>query len=199
VVVGVRGSYLGGVLTIDDVRAAAANLEGVAHRTPVMTSRTLDRAVGARVRLKCESFERGGAFKFGGAYNFVCSLSPEERERGVCAVSSGNHAQAVAIAGRELNIHAAILMPEDAPLVKLEAPAGYGAEVVTYDRCQTPAVVAGAGFARERAMTFVPPTTRLSRPARARAHAERREIKRQPPMRSGSALPAAIRLRTPAR
>jgi threo-3-hydroxy-L-aspartate ammonia-lyase len=144
------------VLTVEDVRAAAARLEGVARRTPVMTSRTLDEAVGARVCLKCESFQRGGAFKFRGAYNFLSSLAPAERERGVCAVSSGNHAQAVAIAARELGLDAAILMPEDAPPVKLEATAGYGAEVVTYDRYTTPPVVAGARFAEERSMTFVP-------------------------------------------
>jgi threo-3-hydroxy-L-aspartate ammonia-lyase len=144
------------MLTIGDVRAAAERLDGVAHRTPAMTSRTLDRAVGARVHLKCESFQRGGAFKFRGAYNFLCSLPPEERERGVCAVSSGNHAQAVAIAARELGTSAAILMPEDAPPVKLEATAGYGAEVVTYNRYETPPVVAGARFAEERGVTFVP-------------------------------------------
>jgi threonine dehydratase len=144
------------VLTIDDVRAAAARLDGVVHRTPVMTSRTLDAAVGARVLLKCESFQRGGAFKFRGAYTFLSSLSAEDRERGVCAVSSGNHAQAVAIAARELGIRAAILMPEDAPPVKLEATAGYGAEVVTYDRYGIPQMVAGLRFAEERGMTFVP-------------------------------------------
>jgi threo-3-hydroxy-L-aspartate ammonia-lyase len=144
------------VLTIEDVRAAARRLDGVAHRTPLMTSRTLDGAVGARVVLKCESFQRGGAFKFRGAYNFLCSLSPDERERGVCAVSSGNHAQAVALAAGDLGIRAAILMPEDAPPVKLEATAGYGAEVVTYDRYATPQMVAGLRFAEERGMTFVP-------------------------------------------
>jgi threonine dehydratase len=121
-----------------------------------MTSRTLDREVGARVLLKCESLQRGGAFKFRGAYNFLSSLSEAERERGVCAVSSGNHAQAVAIAARELGVEAAILMPEDAPSVKLEATAGYGAEVTLYDRYTTPPVVAGARFAEERGMTFVP-------------------------------------------
>src|SRR5947208_1603886 len=118
-----------------------------------MTSRTLDEAVGARVLVKCESFQRGGAFKFRGAYNFLRSLSPAERERGVCAVSSGNHAQAVAIAAGELGIRAAILMPEDAPTVKLHATEGYGAEVVTYNRYETPPVVAGRRFAEERAMT----------------------------------------------
>src|SRR3954470_8420003 len=143
-------------MNVDDVRAAAARLGGVAHRTPVMTSRTLDHAVGARVHLKCESFQRGGAFKFRGAYNFLSTLSPDVRAKGVCAVSSGNHAQAVAIAARELGTSAAILMPEDAPPVKLEATAGYGAEVVTYDRYKTPPVVAGAAFAEERGVTFVP-------------------------------------------
>ena len=144
------------MLTIEDVRAAAARLEGVAHRTPVMTSRTLDEAVGAHVLVKCESFQRGGAFKFRGAYNFLSSLSDAERERGVCAISSGNHAQAVAIASGELGIRAAILMPSDAPPAKLEATAGYGAEVVTYERYTMPQVVAGAKFAEERQMTFVP-------------------------------------------
>src|SRR3954470_20398805 len=143
-------------MNVDDVRAAAARLAGVAHRTPVMTSRTLDHAAGGRVLLKCESFQRGGAFKFRGAYNFLSSLSPDVRAKGVCAVSSGNHAQAVAIAARELGTNAAILMPEDAPPVKLEATAGYGAEFVTYDRYTTPPVVAGAAFAEERGVTFVP-------------------------------------------
>ena len=144
------------VLSIDDVRQATKTLDGVAHRTPVMRSRTLDHAAGARVHVKCESFQRGGAFKFRGAYNFLCSLSPDVRAKGVCAVSSGNHAQAVAIAARELGTNAAILMPEDAPQVKLDATAGYGAEVVTYDRYETPPVVAGARFAEERGVTFVP-------------------------------------------
>src|SRR3954471_2539107 len=144
------------MLSLDDVRSAARNLDGVAHRTPVMTSRTLDHAVGARVLLKCESFQRGGAFKFRGAYTFLSSLEAAERERGVCAVSSGNHAQAVAIAARELGTHAAILMPEDAPPGKLAATAGYGAEGVTYDRYKTPPVVAGQAFAEERRIPFVP-------------------------------------------
>ena len=111
------------MLGLEDVRAAAALLDGVAHRTPVVTSRTLDAAVDGAVRLKCESFQRGGAFKFRGAYTFLSSLSPDERERGVCAISSGNHAQAVAIAARELGLRAAILMPEDAPAVRTRCPA----------------------------------------------------------------------------
>jgi threo-3-hydroxy-L-aspartate ammonia-lyase len=138
-------------VNLDDVRAAARRLEGVAHRTPVMTSRTL----GAGVYLKCESFQRSGAFKFRGAYNFLSQLSDEERERGVCAISSGNHAQAVALSARELGIRAAILMPEDAPPAKLAAVEGYGAEVTTYDRYSKPQVQAGREFAEAKRMTFV--------------------------------------------
>ena len=144
------------MLALEQVREAAALLDGVAHRTPVMTSRTLDAAVGGAVHLKCESFQRGGAFKFRGAFNFLSSLSEDERERGVCAISSGNHAQAVAIAARELGLRAAILMPEDAPAVKLAAVEGYGAEITTYDRYSKPQVEAGREFAAATGMTFVP-------------------------------------------
>ena len=144
------------MLELEQVREAAALLDGVAHRTPVMTSRTLDERVGGRVHLKCESFQRGGAFKFRGAYTFLSSLSERERERGVCAISSGNHAQAVAIAARELGLRAAILMPEDAPAAKLAAVEGYGAEVKTYDRYSRPQVEAGQEFAAATGMTFVP-------------------------------------------
>jgi threo-3-hydroxy-L-aspartate ammonia-lyase len=144
------------MLALEDVRAAARLLDGVAHRTPVMTSRTLDERAGGRVHLKCESFQRGGAFKFRGAFNFLSSLSPEERARGVCAISSGNHAQAVALSARELGVRAAILMPEDAPAAKLAAVEGYGAEITTYDRYSKPQVEAGREFAEERQMTFVP-------------------------------------------
>jgi threo-3-hydroxy-L-aspartate ammonia-lyase len=138
-------------MNLDDVRAAARVLDGVAHRTPVMTSRTL----GAGVYVKCESFQRGGAFKFRGAFNFLSSLDDEERARGVCAISSGNHAQAVALSARELGIRAAILMPEDAPPAKLAAVRGYGAEVTTYDRYSKPQVEAGREFAEATRMTFV--------------------------------------------
>jgi threonine dehydratase len=144
------------MLELDQVRAAARLLDGVAHRTPVMTSRTLDARAGGAVHLKCESFQRGGAFKFRGAYNFLSSLSDAERERGVCAISSGNHAQAVALSARELGVRAAILMPEDAPAAKLAAVEGYGAEIATYDRYSKPQVQAGREFAEQRQMTFVP-------------------------------------------
>src|SRR5579883_3472668 len=122
------------MIELDDVLAAARRLEGVAHRTPVLTSRTLDGLVGAHVYLKAENLQRGGAFKFRGAYNRVSRLTPAERERGVAAFSSGNHAQAVALAAGLLGTRATILMPEDTPAAKLDATRGYGAEIVAYDR-----------------------------------------------------------------
>ena len=123
------------MITLDDVQAAAGRLAGVAHRTPVLTGRLLDEATGAaRVLLKAENLQRAGAFKFRGAYNAVASLSPAERARGVATVSSGNHAQALALAARLHEIPAVILMPDDAPAGKLAATAGYGAEIVPFDR-----------------------------------------------------------------
>ncbi len=119
---------------MEDVRRAAARLEGVAHRTPVLTSATLDQRLGAEILLKSETFQRMGAFKFRGAYNAISSLDAGELERGVCAVSSGNHAQAVALASRLCGTHAVILMPADAPALKRAATEGYGAEVVEYER-----------------------------------------------------------------
>ncbi len=127
---------LGGVqpVTWADVESAAQRLQGVAHRTPVMTSRTFDERTGTKAFFKCENFQRMGAFKFRGAYNALSRLGPGERSRGVVAFSSGNHAQAVALAGRILGIPAAIVMPADAPEVKVAATKGYGAEVIFYDR-----------------------------------------------------------------
>jgi len=119
-------------VSFDDVARAAERLEGVAHRTPVATSRLLDERLGARLYLKCENLQRAGAFKFRGAYNAISRLSAEEKERGVLPYSSGNHAQAVALASRLLQTRATIVMPEDAPRVKREATEGYGARVVTY-------------------------------------------------------------------
>jgi threo-3-hydroxy-L-aspartate ammonia-lyase len=121
-------------IDVDDIRRAAARLDGVAHRTPVLTSRTLDQRLGARLFLKCETFQRGGAFKFRGAYNAVSSLAADALKRGVCAVSSGNHAQAVTLAARLCGTRAVILMPADAPALKRAATEGYGAEVVEFDR-----------------------------------------------------------------
>ena len=141
--------------SLADVSRAAGRLDGVAHRTPVHTSRTLDRLAGGPVRLKCETFQRGGAFKFRGAYNAMRALPERDRERGVCAVSSGNHAQAVAIAAQMLGVPAVICMPEDAPPAKLEATAGYGAEVVSYDRFSMPQRQAGERLQAERGLTFI--------------------------------------------
>ena len=122
------------MIDLDDVRRAAARLDGIAHHTPLITSRTLDERTGARVRLKPENLQRAGAFKFRGAYNTVASLTPAERARGVVTVSSGNHAQALALSAALHEIPAMILMPEDAPASKAAATEGYGARIVRFDR-----------------------------------------------------------------
>ncbi|MEU2377340.1 pyridoxal-phosphate dependent enzyme [Streptomyces misionensis] len=144
-------------VTLADVRAAAARLEGFAHRTPVLTSRTLNERVGAEVFVKCENLQRIGAFKIRGAYNAIASLTPGELAKGVAAYSSGNHAQATALAARELGTTAVILMPEDAPRSKMEATAGYGAEIVTYDRYTQDRVALGEALAEDRGLTLIPP------------------------------------------
>jgi threo-3-hydroxy-L-aspartate ammonia-lyase len=145
------------MIGLDDVRAAARRLDGVAHRTPVLSSRMLDERVGARVLLKAEPLQRTGSFKFRGAYNKISSLSDEERERGVVAFSSGNHAQAVALAARLHGARATIVMPADAPAIKLDATRGYGAQVVSYDRYSEDREAIGARLAEERGLTLVPP------------------------------------------
>jgi threonine dehydratase len=129
-----RAAAGGTVIGYEDVEAAARRIEGVAHRTPVLTSRQLDEATGAQVFLKAENLQRIGAFKFRGAYNAVASLTEEERAAGVATASSGNHAQAVALAAALHGARATILMPEDAPANKLAATRGYGAEVIPFDR-----------------------------------------------------------------
>jgi threonine dehydratase len=140
-----------------DVAAAAERLAGVAHRTPVLTSRTVDARAGAQVFFKCENFQRMGAFKFRGAYNALAQLSEEAKRRGVLAYSSGNHAQAIALAGRLLGIRTTIVMPDDAPAVKLAATRGYGGEVITYDKHATTREALGTAIARERGLTVIPP------------------------------------------
>jgi threo-3-hydroxy-L-aspartate ammonia-lyase len=142
------------VIELADVRRAAERLAGVAHRTPVLTSRTLDELTGSRVFLKAECLQRAGAFKFRGAYNKLASL-PEGRD--VIAYSSGNHAQAVALAARLRGVHATIVMPEDAPAAKLEATRGYGAEVVTYDRWTESREEIGNRLAAEHGLELVRP------------------------------------------
>ena len=145
-------------VTYDDVEAAAQRLEGVAHRTPVATSRLFDALTGAEVFFKCENLQRMGAFKFRGAYNALSQLDADARRRGVVAFSSGNHAQAVALAGELLGVPAVIVMPADAPAVKVAATRAYGAEVVFYDRAagQSREDVA-ARIAKERGSTVIPP------------------------------------------
>jgi len=139
------------------VQNAAARLRGNANITPVMTSRTLNECLGAEVFLKCENFQRIGAFKFRGAYNAMSRLSAAERRRGVISFSSGNHAQAVALVGRLLGIQSTVVMPEDAPVIKREATAGYGAQVILYD----PRVRSREEIARElqqqHGFTLIPP------------------------------------------
>src|SRR5258705_3234352 len=144
-------------VTYADVASAAERLAGHAHRTPVMTSRTVDERTGAQVFFKCENFQRMGAFKFRGAYNAMSRLAPDERQRGVLAYSSGNHAQAVALAGKLLGIHVPIVMPADAPAVKLEATRGYGAEVVLYEQHKEVREEVAERVARERELPVVPP------------------------------------------
>ena len=139
-----------------DVAAAHERIKGAARRTPVLTSSTADALAGAPLFFKCENLQRMGAFKFRGAYNALSQLGPEERRRGVLAFSSGNHAQAVALAGKLLGIKTLIVMPENAPRVKLEATRGYGAEVVTYRRDEDRETVA-ARLAEERGMVTIPP------------------------------------------
>jgi threo-3-hydroxy-L-aspartate ammonia-lyase len=129
-----RAAAGGTVIGYEDVEAAARRIEGVAHRTPVLTSRQLDEATGAQVFLKAENLQRIGAFKFRGAFNAVASLSGDERAAGVATASSGNHAQALALAAALHGARATILMPEDAPANKLAATRGYGAEVIPFDR-----------------------------------------------------------------
>ena len=144
-------------VTYEDVAAAARRLDGVVHHTPVMTSRTVNDRVGAEVVFKCENFQRTGAFKIRGGYNAVAQLSPEAKERGVITYSSGNHAQAIALAGRLHDVDATIVMPENAPQVKLDATRGYGAEIVTYDPETTTREELGRQIAEERGLTLIPP------------------------------------------
>jgi threonine dehydratase len=144
------------MVTYDDIAAAHERIKSQAHRTPVMTSRQVDELTGANVFFKCENLQRMGAFKFRGAYNALCLLSPDEKRRGVLAFSSGNHAQAVALAGQLLNVKTTIVMPEDAPRVKLDATRGYGGEVVLYRKGENREEVSDR-LMKERSLTLIPP------------------------------------------
>jgi threonine dehydratase len=143
--------------TFDDVRAAAARIAGHAHRTPVLTSRTMDEELGARVYFKCENLQRMGAFKFRGAFNALSRFDERQRRAGVVAFSSGNHAQAIALAARLLGIPATIVMPHDAPAVKVAATRGYGGQVVVYDRYKEDREQIGRDLAQRHGLTLIPP------------------------------------------
>jgi threonine dehydratase len=140
-----------------DLEAAAARLQGQANRTPVMTSRTVNDRTASQVFFKCENFQRTGSFKFRGAYSALSHLSDAQKQQGVIAYSSGNHAQAMALAGKLLGIPTTIVMPQDAPLVKQAATRGYGAEIIFYDRAVTPREQLCEQIAQERGAVIVPP------------------------------------------
>lgn len=143
--------------TYADVQAAAARIDGFAHRTPVLTSRTANAELGAEVFFKCENLQRMGAFKFRGAYNALARFDAEQRRAGVVAFSSGNHAQAIALSARLMGIPATIVMPLDAPAAKVAATRGYGAEVVLYDRYKEDREEIGRNLAQQKGMTLIPP------------------------------------------
>lgn len=142
---------------LEDIRRAATRIQGLVHRTPVITSRLFNAAVGMECFFKCENFQRGGAFKMRGAANFLLSLTPEERHRGVVTFSSGNHGQAVAIAAEQLETPATIVMPEDAPQAKIEATRSHGARIITYNRQRENREEIGYRLAAETGAAVVPP------------------------------------------
>ena len=144
------------MVSFEDIAAAHERIKPQARRTPFMSSRQVDELTGARVFFKCENLQRMGAFKFRGAYNALSQLTADERQRGVLAFSSGNHAQAVALAGKLLNISTVIVMPADAPKVKLDATRGYGAEVLLYEKGQNREELS-ARLAKERSLVLIPP------------------------------------------
>jgi threonine dehydratase len=144
-------------VTYADVVAAAGRIEGAAHRTPVLTSSTADARTGAKLFFKPENLQRMGAFKFRGAYNAIARLGVEERKCGVLAFSSGNHAQAMALSGRLQGVATTIVMPSDAPAIKLAATRGYGAQVITYDRMTEDREALAKAIADERGLSLIPP------------------------------------------
>src|SRR6202790_162600 len=144
-------------ITIADIRRSAERISGIAHRTPVLTSRTFDELAGVNAFFKCENFQRGGAFKIRGAANFIYSIPQDEFSRGVVSYSSGNHAQAVALAAASVGTPATIVMPADAPKSKLEATRGYGARVITYDRMLGNRESIGRQIEAETGAPLVPP------------------------------------------
>ncbi len=143
--------------TYSDVVDAAERLNGIAHKTPVLTSRTANERTGAEILLKCENFQRMGAFKFRGAYNAIAQFSESQRKSGVLTYSSGNHAQAIALSAKLLGVRSVIIMPHDAPASKVAATKGYGGEVITYNRYTESREEIGRCLAEERGMTLIPP------------------------------------------
>ncbi|MDP8989770.1 MAG: threonine/serine dehydratase [Acidobacteriota bacterium] len=152
-----RSPTLETTVTLDEIRAAAERIRPIARRTPVMNSHSFDREAGVTAFFKCENMQKGGAFKFRGAANFIYSIPEKDRARGVVAFSSGNHAQAVAIAAQSLGIPATLAMPLDAPRSKVEATRARGAKIVTYDRFREDRVLIGKKLAEETGATLVPP------------------------------------------
>lgn len=144
-------------ISFEEVKAAAQTLKGVAHRTPVLTSRTVNELTGYQVYFKCENFQRIGAFKFRGAYNALSRLSNAEKAGGVVTHSSGNHAQGIALAAKLLGLKATIAMPTDAPASKMAATRGYGAEIVLYDRQTEDRAEVSARLVKERGLTLIHP------------------------------------------
>jgi threonine dehydratase len=144
-------------LHYSDIEQAAARIAGAAHRTPVATSRTADQLAGAQLFFKCENLQRMGAFKFRGAYNAIARFTDEQRRAGVLTYSSGNHAQAIALSASLVGIKSAIIMPHDAPALKVRATKGYGGEVIVYDRYKENREEIGLRLAQERGMTLIPP------------------------------------------
>ncbi|BAZ67665.1 MAG: threo-3-hydroxy-L-aspartate ammonia-lyase [Pelatocladus maniniholoensis HA4357-MV3] len=144
-------------VTFADIETAAKHLTGVAHRTPVMTSTTVNQRTNSQVFFKCENFQRTGSFKFRGAYNALLQLTKDQKQKGVITFSSGNHAQAIALAGNLLNISTTIVMPEDVPTVKQSATRGYGAEVILYNRKTTDREELTQSLAQNRGLSIIPP------------------------------------------
>jgi threonine dehydratase len=144
-------------ITYNDIENAAKTLKGIAYRTPVLTSRQVDAQTGAKVFFKCENFQRVGAFKFRGAYNAISRLSEEQKRHGVVTFSSGNHAQAIALAANILNVPATIVMPQGASTIKLAATRGYGANVILHDQRKEKREVVAANLAYNQGLTLIPP------------------------------------------
>lgn len=144
-------------ISYEDIAAAHRRLQGVAHRTPVIRSQTVNGLTGASVFFKCENFQRMGAFKFRGAYNALVKLTDAQKRLGVCAFSSGNHAQGIALSAQILGMNATIVMPQDSPAIKMAATRAYGAQVISYDRYRDDREAISRQLAHEQGMTLIPP------------------------------------------